>query len=450
MISVVIGLLVLSIVVFIHELGHFIAAKLSGVEVESFSIGWGPVLFKKKRGTTEYRLSAIPIGGYCGMKGEQAFKQAIENKEAAIPYEEKSFYSVHPFKRVIIAFAGPFANLLLTVVALAFTSALGSTYYTADNRIVPAYLFDDTDNSPAKEAQLQLGDRIVQINEEPVHTFADIQRCVTVHPDETLTLTLERNGQRIIEYIRPALNKKNGTGQIGIYYYIPLDVAAVKKDSAAALAGIQPEDHIAAINGQPIEHLVALHHFFQDYTEKTALFQVIRNNTPLQITVPLVRTEHHTVDLGIDWKVLTVTEAGTGFFQSIYKGIVRTGNLIYLTLKSFTLLFKGIPLTEAVAGPVRISVMIGNIAKASFQDSIKEGFSNLAEFVAVICVSLFLMNVLPIPVLDGGLIFFACIEWISCKKIPPRVLYYVQFIGIAFIALLFMIALWTDVLFILR
>ena len=110
MVKILIGLIILSIMVFIHELGHFIAAKLCGVVVESFSIGWGPVLFKKKKGDTEYRISAIPMGGYCGMKGEKAFQQAIEENLPAIPKKEGELYGVHPFKRIIIAFAGPFAN----------------------------------------------------------------------------------------------------------------------------------------------------------------------------------------------------------------------------------------------------------------------------------------------------------------------------------------------------
>jgi putative zinc metalloprotease TP_0600 len=113
-------------------------------------------------------------------------------------------------------------------------------------------------------------------------------------------------------------------------------------------------------------------------------------------------------------------------------------------------LFKGVNMTDAVAGPVRISSMIGSLAADGFSENTRAGFVNIAEIVAVICVSLFLMNLLPIPILDGGLIFTAFIECIVRRQIPPRVLYYLQFVGFAFIAVLFFFALWADILYIMK
>ena len=144
MIKVITGIIALGLVVIIHELGHFIAARLCGVEVETFSIGWGPVLFKKKVGTTEYRLSALPLGGYCGMKGEHAFTEALQQNLDSIPKEQNSYYGVHPFKRMIIAFSGPLANLCFAVLVLACVSAVGSSYESYANRIVPASVYDGT------------------------------------------------------------------------------------------------------------------------------------------------------------------------------------------------------------------------------------------------------------------------------------------------------------------
>ena len=163
-----------------------------------------------------------------------------------------------------------------------------------------------------------------------------------------------------------------------------------------------------------------------------------------------MKTADGSIDMGIEWKLISVTEEGSGFFQSIRNGVSRTGELLHLTVKSIGLLFKGVNMTEAVAGPIRISSLIGAVAQESFSSTIKAGIANVADIVAVICVSLFLMNLLPVPILDGGLILFAFIEMIARREIPPRVLYYVQFIGIAFIAVLFFFALWADVLFIFK
>ena len=450
MIKFLIGLPVLGIVVFIHELGHFIAAKLCGVSVESFSIGWGPVLLHKKFGTTDYRLSAIPIGGYCGMKGEHAFREAYENKLSSVPKEEGSLFAAHPFKRMLIAFAGPFANLLLAAAALAMISGLGRTYYTTDNRIVPVYRLEPSDESPARTAGLQIGDRILQINGEKTANFADIQQIIALHPEESLTMMIERDGEHLSTTIRPTLNKKTGAGQVGIYRYVPLEIASVRKDSAADLAGIKAGDRLTGIDGTALDNQMTLIYFFRDYTQKTALFELIRDGERIELPVNLVRTENGSVDLGLNWEYITVTEKGTDFIASLRQGIVQTGELTAVTLKSLGLLFKGVSMTDAVAGPVRISSMIGSLAADGFSENTRAGFVNIAEIVAVICVSLFLMNLLPIPILDGGLIFTAFIECIVRRQIPPRVLYYLQFVGFAFIAVLFFFALWADILYIMK
>ncbi|MDR2898601.1 MAG: site-2 protease family protein [Spirochaetaceae bacterium] len=136
--TVILGLLGLGVIVFIHELGHFAAARFCGVTVESFSIGWGPVLLRKKIGETEYRLSLVPIGGYCGMKGDKAFQQALEDKLTEIPREEGSFYGVSPFKRILIAFAGPFCNFLFAVLAFTVIAMVGYSYQSAGNRVLLA------------------------------------------------------------------------------------------------------------------------------------------------------------------------------------------------------------------------------------------------------------------------------------------------------------------------
>ena len=450
MLKFLIGLPVLGIVVFIHELGHFIAAKLCGVSVESFSIGWGPVLLHKKFGTTDYRLSAIPLGGYCGMKGEHAFREAYEKKLPSVPKEEGSLFAAHPFKRILIAFAGPFANLVLAAAALAMISGLGRTYYTTDNRIVPVYRLDPSDESPARTAGLQIGDRILQINGEKTANFADIQQIIALHPEESLTMMIERGGKQLSTTIRPSLNKKTGAGQVGIYRYVPLEIASVRKDSAADLAGIKAGDRLTGIDGTALDNQMALIYFFRDYTQKIALFELIRDGERIELPVNLVRTENGSVDLGVNWAYITVTEKGSGFIASLRQGIVQTGELTAVTLKSLGLLFKGVSMTDAVAGPVRISSMIGSLAADGFSENTRAGFVNIAEIVAVICVSLFLMNLLPIPILDGGLIFTAFIECIVRRQIPPRVLYYLQFVGFAFIAVLFFFALWADILYIMK
>lgn len=449
MTKILIGLIILSFMVFIHELGHFIAAKLCGVIVESFSIGWGPILFKKKKGHTEYRISAIPMGGYCGMKGETAFKKALEENLSAMPKEEGGLYSVHPLKRVIIAFAGPFANYLSAVLALMIVSALGSSYYTTSNQIAPVYYYNENDSSPAKEAGLKMGDKIVGINGKKIETFADILQEVVPAAKQKLTLRIERSGEILTKELTPKLDPSTGAGIIGFYSYIPLSIEKVDISSAADSAGFVNDDMIIKVNGEEVFNTIDLQIALDKIEQaKTAEFTILRNNTEITKAVNLIKTERG-FDLGIKFKTIKVDIPRTGFFTSIVNGFIFTHQNIILTAKSFTLLFKGVDLKQAVSGPLRITHILGDVTERSFKESFVTGIRDMLNFISLISISLFIMNLLPIPIADGGLILFAFVELILKRQIKPKILYYTQIAGFAIIGFIFLLALWGDISFFL-
>jgi len=441
MIKILTGLIALGLVVIIHELGHFLAARLCGVVVETFSIGWGPVLLRKKIGKTEYRLSALPLGGYCGMKGEHAFTEALEKKLDSIPAEKGSFYGVHPFKRILIAFAGPLANLFFAVIVLSFVSAAGSNYESYSNKIVPASAYDGGTGSPVDEAGLIEGDRIISLNNKKMDNYSDIQQFIVTHPQEKIQVVYEREGKTFTTTLIPNLDLKTGSGKIGIYPYVPLVVGAVKKGSAAEANGIKPGDRISAINGKSVSHFIQFNEYLKDKPEQVNI-TIERNGLTVESRLLILYSDKGLPESGINWKTETFIIPGTGFMASIESGFVETWKTLALTVKSIGLLFRGVDLSQAVSGPVRITMMIGEIAQTSI--------TGVAQLLSIICVSLFLMNLLPIPILDGGLILFSLLEIISHKPLKPKTMYYVQFIGIAFIGFMFIFALFGDIRYLMK
>lgn len=361
------GLLCLFFLILFHEFGHFLAAKLFGVKVESFSVGFGPILIHKKIHGTDYRISLFPLGGYCGMKGEKDFQNAMEAKLPQIEGEKDSLYGIHPLKRALIGFAGPFFNFFFAFIAYSLISGIGYKYYTYSNSIL---INESITSSVAKDAGLESGDIITSINGKVTNDFSDLIQEISVRPDEDLILTVDRNGQNLSFNLHSEMDKATGSGKIGI---------------AADTS-----------------------------------------------------------------KILEKESKKYSFFPALGHGFLESCNSVILNIKSIGLLFKGVDLDNAVSGPARVTEMLGTTVKEGFSAGLKQGLIALLSLMAIISISLFIMNLLPIPILDGGLILIAIIEFVFHKKINPKIQYYIQFIGLAFIALLFIIGLQGDIKYFLN
>ena len=359
------GILCLFFLILFHEFGHFLAAKLFGVKVESFSVGFGPILLHRTIKGTDYRLSLIPLGGYCGMKGENDFREAMEENLKEVNGEPDSLYGVHPVKRAAIGFAGPFFNFIFAIFCFSLINGIGYNYYTYSNKIILADELYENSCTAARDAGLLTGDEIIRINGKEILDFSQIIEEVSVRPAENINVTVLRDNKELTFTVHTQMDKETGTGKIG-----------VAADTNSLLEQSTP-----------------------DYN----------------------------------------------FFEAIGHGFLDTFEYIGLTFKSIAILFKGVDLKNAVGGPARITEMLGSTAQEGFSAGFKVGFISLSQLMAVISISLFIMNLLPIPVLDGGLILVALIETISRKKVPPKVQYRIHFIGFAFIAILFIIGLIGDI-----
>lgn len=359
------GIVCLGFLVFFHELGHFLAAKLFGVKVESFSLGFGPALLHKTIGGTDYRLSLLPFGGYCGMKGERDFQAALDSSSPRIEAERDSLYGIAPLGRALIGFAGPFFNALFAFAAFSTVAMTGYTYYSYTAKIKLADETRPEVHSAAREAGLKTGDTIVSIGEKPVEDFSDIIMEVASNPDRDLRITVLRDDEEISYIVHSDFDKSTGSGKIGV--------------------------------------------------------------TPFS-NEPIMREAKR-----------------YPFFKALVEGIKRTGETLSLTVKSIALLFKGADVQNAISGPVGVAGMLGNTVEDGFGAGFRQGITAILELMAFISISLFIMNLLPIPVLDGALIFFAFVEFVCRRPINPKIQYYAQYAGLAIIAALFVLGITSDI-----
>lgn len=449
--KIVIGLIGLGVVVFVHELGHFIAARLSGIDVEAFSIGWGNPFLKKKIGTVEYRLGIFPLGGYCKMRGDSDYQAVWESHKNGNELPPGSFFATHPWKRIVTCFAGPFFNFIFAVFALALIWGRGTEIETLENRIV---LLSDIDGQsyPSDQGGLQSGDRIITINNKDIKHYRDLQESISLNPDAALSITVDRNGERRDLLIRPKLDS-SGAGKIGVYPWVAPEVSDIRPGSPADIAGLQPGDRIIALNreGIPPEEIpytVAFIRIFKEQQPEEFSLDYERNGIIQTAQFQNVTLSSEMPDLGIEYPVIHYSTPSLSPPQALLTGGREAVKTLGVFVKGLRLLFKKeINLNQAVSGPARITYMVGEIATGGFEKSMADGFISALNFIALISISLCLMNLLPLPILDGGMIILFLTEMIIRKPIHPKAISVFQTAGIVIIFGLMVFAIFNDILF---
>jgi regulator of sigma E protease len=446
MITILLGLIGLSIVVIVHELGHFVIARSVGVEVEAFSVGWGPALFKRKGKKTEWRIGVLPIGGYCKLKGEDGFRAALDQKLDFIPADKGSYYSAHPLKRVAIAIAGPSFNVLFATLVFVFVVAIGTTIQTAPNRIVlsseTGAMIQNGMPNPADIAGLETGDVIRAVDGKTIRDYSDLQEIIASNPGKALSVEVLRNGSVQNLVITPHLDRNSGAGVIGVYAWVDPVIATVKDQSPAAIADLRAGDIITEANGKAIHNTVDLMEVFKNASGPVSLM-VMRDAEPFPTTIVAKSLE----EMGIGFVSVIRTDKATSLPDAVSKGFKETASTFSLTIKSIGLLFRGVNVFKAVSGPASITYLIGTAASEQIKADGLAGLVPVLSFLAYLSVALAITNLLPLPVLDGGLILVFIIEFLRKRALTPQALYRFQFIGAAFVLVLFIVATMSEVFF---
>jgi len=470
-IFLLLGLIGLGIMVFVHELGHFVAAKANGVVVETFSLGWGPRLIGFKRGGTVYQISWLPIGGFCKMKGEitpgvaggstpggnASARNAQERTQAVADASKGSFNAAPPWRRIMISAAGPIFNLIFAGVTLTLISWAGYNVSTYANRIVLAtdyHLDESSQVLPANAAGLKTGDRILAIDGEPLENFWEIQEAVAEAPNKKLLFSVAREESgttRTFDVsVTPFLDKDSGMGHIGILPWRDPVVGSVAQGSAASIAGIRKGDRILRINGKPVANTWDMLPAVSTSPGKVTI-DLERQGIVQTVTVVFERTSTPGVDfaeklMGIGFAPISYHSPRLGLAGAFKSGMHETWKDASQTVKGFGLLFQGVNLRNAVAGPLKITYYIGSVAASGFQRGLRTGFVYSFQILALLSVVLFLMNLLPIPAMDGGQIIIFLVEIVRGKAVSTNLFWRIQIVGFSILIGLIAVVTLNDIL----
>jgi len=450
-IKIVIGLIGLGVVVFIHELGHFLAARLVKIDVEAFSIGWGNPILKKKVGQVEYRIGMFPIGGYCKMKGSSDYgtsdyKEAYENMKNGTMPDKSTFLGASPQARILVSFAGPFFNLVFAVILLSMLWGIGFDINTVGNKIILASEITPGQLYPADEAGLKTGDRIVQIAGHEISYYHEVQENIALNPEKPLPVMVERDGEKIALQVTPSLDKSSGAGKIGVYFWTDPVIDNIKDGGPAQRLGLLAGDVIVSANGEEVRNSMDLVKVMEQKPDALVI-EYERGGVSRQAEFTPADME---AGLGFAWASINYRTPNLSIPAAVAKGVRESTKTLVVSVKSLRLLFKGIDLTQAVSGPVRITYMMGDMAAQGFGQGLGVGLRSLVDFIALISIALCVMNLLPLPILDGGMIILFLVEFIRRKPAHPRAITIFQTCGMVIIFGLMIFAVFGDIMYFVR
>lgn len=440
-------IIVLGVLVFIHELGHFLFARLFGVGVEKFSLGFGPRIIGTTRGITDYRISAIPLGGYVKMVGEEP---DAEIDPADIPI---SFTHKNVFKRIAIVAAGPCFNFLLAVFIFYGIFQLNGI------QLLKPVIRDVFKDSPAQNVGLKENDLVVAINGSAIESWDDINKMVSSSEGEELEVSVRREGTGLTVDIVPGLMpSKNMFGEeieryaIGISGIPVLNAAVgnVFEGTPAKKAGLAKGDLIKIIDGTPIESWNDMKDMISSSKGKPLELTVLRGNNTITLSlIPELITEKNALGekvdsyrIGISAPVFDDPDAiftkKLNPIQAFSQSIIRTYELSELIIIGIGKMIQGAISPKELGGPIIIAKMAG--------DQAREGAENLIFFIAFLSINLAILNFLPIPVLDGGHLLFFTIEAILRRPVSIRVREIAQQGGLIILMSLMIFAFYNDIM----
>ena len=414
-------LFLIGVLIWFHELGHFLFAKLFGVKVEVFSVGFGPVLLKKQLGETEYRLSAIPLGGFVKLYGEEEDLK-----------DPRAFSSKPHWQKILIAFAGSFFNFILAFFVFSLVGMLGKE--------VPKYALEKPvvgyvqEGSLAQEMGIKKGDLILSLNGQEVKTWKDLEdRMLKNLFAKAITVEVLRDGNRVS--LKANLDTANPR-VLGAEPVIEPIVGGVLDNSPAQQVGLKEGDRIVAINGVKVSSWQEAVKLIR--TSEKLNLTIERQGQIRDITlIPMKDPRTNISIVGITPHMESV-KVKQGFLEASKAGLERIILLSTLTLKAVWSMITGSLSLTNLGGPIAIAQLAGQSAQ--------QGIIPYLSLIASVSIQLAIFNLLPLPMLDGGHILLFFIEMVRRKPLPLKFKEAWQRVGFALIIALFLFVILNDII----
>lgn len=421
--------LVLGVLVFVHEFGHYAVAKLCGVRVEVFSLGFGKRLWGFRRGDTDYRISLLPLGGYVKMAGENPMEERTGD-----PGE----FTSHPrWQRFLIAIAGPTMNIILAIVVLAIIFMVHFEYPTYWKKNTPVAWVEP--NSPAAAAGILPGDRILKIENITNPTWEQIIYRVALNPNQPVDVLLQRGGKPIPITLTPKASGPEQVGTAGLVPEGPVLVSSTEDKTPAEAAGMQHGDQLLSVNGHPVHSVLQFSEGVQQTRDAPIDVTVLRAGQQLtfHLVPQLLSDDAGTQRWRIGANLIEAKEVGKlppghAFARSLDE--CKTNSLLIFELVGKMLQHK--VSIRQMSGPIGITKLSGEAAK--------EGFLPLMGLMALISLNLAVFNLLPIPILDGGLMLMLVIEGTMRRDIKQEIKERVYQVAFVFLLIFAAVVIYND------